>query len=88
MPITVLVENTYTCGRESEFVVELPQPSAHDEDAVEQWWEECAFDATGDAHLTADGQPCAEREDALYEVTVLTAPSFPELVGEKREWGL
>lgn len=86
--ITVCVENTYVCGRASEFVVELPPPAGLDEDAVDQWWEETAYGATGDGHRTADDQPCAEREDALYEVTVLTAPDFPELAGQKREWGL
>lgn len=79
-PVTLAVENAYDCGRESQSVELVPPPRSHAEFDVEEWWDTEAHDATGDGH------PCGSVDHALYEVTVLQAPDFPELVGEKRSW--
>lgn len=79
-PVTVAVENTYSCGRESEAVLQLPPPRSLGEGDLTAWWEEVVNPVTGDGH------PCGAREHALYEVTVLEAPGLPELVGRTYEW--
>lgn len=68
--VTILVENTYACGRESSTTVTLPAPA----ELTDDWWQENVHQHSGDGH------PCGAREHAMYEATI-TASTRPELVG-------
>jgi hypothetical protein len=69
--VVVHVENTYTCGRQSEAWEIVPVPDV-DED-MDAWWAEKV--------PTGDGHPCGAHEHALYECKIVVAPDRPELVG-------
>jgi hypothetical protein len=76
--VTVLIENTYTCGRESADAVTVPAPAVGQD--VDAWWDEHLHGRTGDGH------PCGSREHALYEVRIAAAVGQPDLVGEWTSW--
>lgn len=95
--VTVKVENTYQCGRESESVHELPAPPSNagpwtpgelptdvpgPADVLADWFDAVAREVTGDGHA------CGQSEDALHTVTIVAAPGRPELVGQSHEFGL
>lgn len=75
--VTVLIENTYTCGRESSATVTLAAPAPGRD--LEVFWD-VVHERTGDGH------PCGSSEHALYEVRITEAPGRPELVGEWMSW--
>lgn len=83
--VTVLIENTYSCGRESWAVwnVSAPPVLVGDADEREQLLRDWFTDEVHD--LTGDGHPCGSREHALYEATI-TAGDRPELVGQTYSW--
>lgn len=73
----IRLDNTYACGRESSTVVEVDEPAW----LVEEWWDDVVAPLTGDGH-----EPCASREHALYEATVVAADD-PALLGCTHTWG-
>jgi hypothetical protein len=75
--VTVLIENTYSCGRVSHKLGELPEPTGQPDD---EWWDK-VWGYTGDGHQ------CGESDNALYEAKIIVAVARPELVGLSREWG-
>lgn len=85
--VTLKIENTYVCGRESEFEKTAPAPTTigpadeYGQLDLGDWWDEHVHDLTGDGH------PCGASEDAMYEATIIAADD-PALVGQKMEWGL
>lgn len=69
----VLIENTYTCGRESEEVVSLPDPDGD----LEDWFDDVVYAETGDGHS------CSSTDGSYHEATVLDGPR----AGATRSWG-
>lgn len=76
--VTVLIENTYTCGRESSSEEQVPYPEPGQD--LDDWFDDVVNPLTGDGH------PCGSSEHALYEATIIAAPDRPELVGETSSW--
>lgn len=69
--VSVKIENTYACGRQSEAVVLMPAPTA--EDDMDEWWHEVP---------SGDGHSCGATEHAMYECTIIDAPhGFSHLIG-------
>lgn len=76
--ITVLIENTYECGRSSSARHDVPAPEGHD---LEPWWEDVVHDLTGDGH------PCGAREHGYYEATIVAAPALlVDLIDQTWVW--
>lgn len=77
--VTVLVENTYTCGRESSSVHQVALPPL-DQD-LDEWWNDSVHELTGDGH------PCGASEHALYTATITSEPCYSDgLLGASFEW--
>ena len=75
--LTIKVENTYSDGYESEQTHAVQLERFRGE---EDLWD----------HLhehTGDGHGIGRDLDAIYTVTVLDCPEYPELVGLSNEWG-
>lgn len=75
--VTVEIENSYECGRESKSTVVLELPEGVD---MDEWFEDTVQEHTGDGH------PCGERENAIYAAKIVAATD-PTLIGESHEWG-
>lgn len=78
LAVTVLIENSYACGRESTREVQVPPPAPGQD--LQEWFDERVNEHTGDGH------PCGASEHALYEARIIAAPDRPELVGEHTSW--
>jgi hypothetical protein len=82
--VRLLVENTYSDGHESERVVDVDAPPAGT-DALEDWWQETAFNETGDGHYTEVYEATGARLGSCYTVTILAAEDR-HLIGRENEW--
>jgi hypothetical protein len=79
MTTRIKVENTYEDGHESTFEYDVEDTDGYGD--IEDWWDEVAFEHTGDGHGTGDNSKLG----CFYEVTIIQSP-HPEEVGLKREW--
>jgi hypothetical protein len=80
----VRIENTYSCGRESEHlatVSAVPFGAQVGSESLEDWFGETVHEHTGDGH------PCGSSDYAVYEAEILIASDRPDLVGHTYEWG-
>lgn len=71
----VVIENTYTCGRQSSVVADVAEPA----DITEEWRDEVVHPLTGDGH------PCGSTEHAMY-TAVITDATREEWVGQLFTW--
>lgn len=79
--VLVVIDNTYTCGRESRRTAWVPEPPAGvDEGELYEWFDEHVNELTGDGH------PCGYSEHAMYEASIAIAPGRAELVGKSSSW--
>lgn len=91
--VLIKVENTYTDGHESEKEVLVDAPASAKPEDVETWWEDVAFNETGDGHYVEVYEATGERLGTFYEVTIVEVPEHlnaamkgETLVGQSREW--
>ena len=76
LELTIRVENAYSDGHESQRVQTVEVEPFTD---IEELWEQLQ-EFTGDGHGTDSSL------GYCYEVTVLTCPQRPHLVGLSNEW--
>lgn len=77
--VVIKVENAYEDGHESAFYYVLTGPESTDEDVVLRWFEDEAWEFTGDGHGVSGIGSC-------YTVTIIKTGGDEKLVGMNHEW--